>query len=87
MIIKIVIMIICHRIVIVGYYVIEMKLRKMQQISTESVQDWVGKVIHWEFCKKFKFDRTTEWYMHKVEFSQRMRRIKFSWIFIYKMIT
>ena len=26
--------------------------------------DWVGKVIHWEMCKKFKFDHTNRWYMH-----------------------
>ena len=26
--------------------------------------DWVGKVIHWEMCKKFKFDHATKWYMH-----------------------
>ena len=26
--------------------------------------DWVGKVIHWEMCKKFKFDHTNKWYMH-----------------------
>ena len=25
--------------------------------------DWVGKVIHWEMCKKFKFDHTSKWYM------------------------
>ena len=25
--------------------------------------DWVGKVIHWELCKKLKFDRTNKWYM------------------------
>ena len=25
---------------------------------------WVGKVIHWEMCKKFKFDHTNKWYMH-----------------------
>ena len=24
----------------------------------------VGKVIHWEMCKKFKFDHTNKWYMH-----------------------
>ena len=33
----------------------------MQQICTEGVKtrhDWVGKVIHWEMCKKFKFDHT-----------------------------
>ena len=26
--------------------------------------DWVGKVIHWEMCMKFKFDHTNKWYMH-----------------------
>ena len=24
----------------------------------------MGKVIHWEMCKKFKFDYTNKWYMH-----------------------
>ena len=24
---------------------------------------WVGKVIHWELCDKFKFDHTKKWYM------------------------
>ena len=36
----------------------------MQQISTERVQDWVGKVIHWLMCKKFRFDHTNKWYMN-----------------------
>ena len=27
--------------------------------------DWVGKVIHWESYKNFKFDHTNKWYMHK----------------------
>ena len=26
--------------------------------------DWVGKVIHWEMCKKFKFDHTNKLYKH-----------------------
>ena len=26
--------------------------------------DWVGDVIHWEMCKKFKLDHTNKWYMH-----------------------
>ena len=26
--------------------------------------DWVGKVIHWEMCKKFKFDHTNKCYVH-----------------------
>ena len=24
----------------------------------------MGKVIHWEMCKKFKFDHTNKWYVH-----------------------
>ena len=28
--------------------------------------NWVGKVIHWEMCKKFKFDHTNKWYMHNL---------------------
>ena len=37
----------------------------MQQISTEREYDYrVGKIIHWELCKKFKFDHTNKWYMH-----------------------
>ena len=27
----------------------------------------MGKVIHWELCKKFKFDHTAKWYKHKPE--------------------
>ena len=26
--------------------------------------DWVGKVIHWEMCKKYEFDHANKWYMH-----------------------
>ena len=26
--------------------------------------DWVGKVIHWEMCRKFQFEHTNKWYMH-----------------------
>ena len=26
--------------------------------------DWVGKVVHWEMCRKFPFDHTNKWYMH-----------------------
>ena len=27
----------------------------------------MDKVIHWELCKKLKFDRTNKWYMHNPE--------------------
>ena len=26
--------------------------------------DWIGKVIHWEMCRKFQFDHWNKWYMH-----------------------
>ena len=34
----------------------------MQQIITETRHDWVGKVIHRDMNKKFKFDHTNKWY-------------------------
>ena len=30
----------------------------------KSRHNWLGKVIHREMCKKFKFDHTNKWYMH-----------------------
>ena len=37
---------------------------KLAQKEYKARHDWVGKVIHWEKCKKFKFDHTNKWYMH-----------------------
>ena len=37
---------------------------KLAQKEYKARHDWVGKVIHWEMCKKFKFDHTNKWYMH-----------------------
>ena len=31
------------------------------------MHDLVDKVIHWEMCKKFKFDHAKKWYMHNPE--------------------
>ena len=36
----------------------------MAQKKYKARHDWVGKVIHWEMCKKFKFDHANKWYMH-----------------------
>ena len=30
--------------------------------------NWVGNVIHWELCKKLKFDQMNKWYMHNSEY-------------------
>ena len=37
---------------------------KLAQKEYKARHDWVGKVIHWEMCKKFKFDHTNKSYMH-----------------------
>ena len=37
---------------------------KLAQKEYKARHDWVGKVIHWEMCKKLKFDHTNKWYMH-----------------------
>ena len=37
---------------------------KLAQREYKARHDWLGKVIHWEMCKKFKFDHTNKWYMH-----------------------
>ena len=37
---------------------------KLAQKEYKTRHDWVGKVIHWEMCKKFEFDLTNKWYMH-----------------------
>ena len=40
------------------------KCSKLAQKKYKTRYDWVGMVIPWEICKKFKFDRTNKWYMH-----------------------
>ena len=41
--------------------------KRIQKIGTEGVHDWMGKVIHWETRKKFKFAHANKWYMHNPE--------------------
>ena len=38
--------------------------RKLAQKEYQARRDWVGKVILWEMCKKFKFDHMNKWHMH-----------------------
>ena len=42
----------------------------MAQKEYKARHDWVGKVIHWEICKKFKSDHASKWYMHNPEPAQ-----------------
>ena len=37
---------------------------KLAQKEYKARYDWVGKVIHWEMCRKFQFDHANKWYMH-----------------------
>ena len=40
--------------------------KQMQRTDTKeykSRHDWVGKVIHWNLCKRLKFNQTDKWYM------------------------
>ena len=37
---------------------------KLAQKEYNTWHEWVGKVIHWEMRKKFKFDHTNKWYRH-----------------------
>ena len=37
---------------------------KLAQKEYTTRHEVVGKMIHWEICKKFKFDHTNKWYMH-----------------------
>ena len=37
---------------------------KLPRKEYKTRHNWVGKVIHWEMCKKFKFYHTNKWYMH-----------------------
>ena len=46
------------------------KCSKQVQREYKTWRDWVGKVIHWELCKKLKFDHTTKWYIHQLESMQ-----------------
>ena len=36
---------------------------KLAQKECKARHDWVGKAIHREMCKKFKYDQTHKWYM------------------------
>ena len=40
------------------------KCSKLAQRGYNARHDWVDKGIHWEMCKKLKFELTNKWYMH-----------------------
>ena len=54
---------------------------KLVQNRYKTRHDWVGKVIHWEVCKKLKFHCKTKWYLHKSESSRENEKHKPFWDF------
>ena len=54
-------------------------ISKLAQKEYKTRHDWVGKVIHWEMCKKFKFDHTNKWNMHNPAPVQGNNTYKLLW--------
>ena len=54
---------------------------KLAQKECKTKHDWVGKVIHWELCKKLNFHHATKWYMHKPESVLENETHKILWDF------
>ena len=52
---------------------------KIAQNENKTRHDLVGKVIHWELCKKFKFDYANQWYMHNPAFFPENDTHKLLW--------
>ena len=60
---------------------------KLAHREYKARRDWVGKVIHWEMCKNFKFDHTNKWYMHNPAPVLENSTHNSYWTLIYKGIT
>ena len=60
---------------------------KLAQKEYKEGHDWVGKGIHWEMCKKFKFDHANKWYMHNPAPVLENDTHKLLWDFDIKRIT
>ena len=56
-------------------------MRKLAWSIIIIIQDWAGKVIHWELCKKLKFDHPCKWYMHNPEYILENETHKTLWDF------
>ena len=55
--------------------------RCISWLTTRSRVNLWHKVIHWELCKKFKFDYTNKWYMHIPESVREKEKNKILWDF------
>ena len=54
--------------------------RKLGQRNIR-LDNWLGKVIHWEMCKKCQFDHANKWYMYNPEPVQENNTHKLLWDF------
>ena len=54
---------------------------KLAQKEYKARHDWVGKVIHWEICKKFKFDHANKLYMYNPALVLEKDKHKLLWDF------
>ena len=54
---------------------------KLAQKDYKTRHDWVGKVIHWKMCKKFRFDQKNKWYMHSLAYFLENCTHKLLWDF------
>ena len=68
------------------YHIIS-ECTKLAQKEHKARHHWVGKVIHWEMCRKFQFDHTSKWCMHNQAPVQKMTRIHSYGTLTYKWIT
>ena len=61
--------------------IIIIRLDKLAQKAFKTRYDWVGKLIHWEVCKKLKFDHMNKWYMHNPTSVLEIDKYKLLWDF------
>ena len=54
---------------------------ELAQKEYKTRHDWVEKVIHWELCKKLKFNHVIKWYMHNSEYVMEDETHKLHWDF------
>ena len=54
---------------------------KLAQKEYKTRYEGVGEVIHWEMCKKFRFDHTNKWYTHNPAPVLEYNTHKFLWDF------
>ena len=57
------------------------KCSKLAQKAYKIRQDWMVKVIHWELCKKLKFDQKNKWYIRNPQSVLKNETHKVLWNF------